>query len=193
MPLDASRNSLVLPLLGLLVEQPSHAYELTSRLRERYEDLPVTRSTVTSLLKALERAGLVASRRPEQRGGRPPRTTYELTDAGVADFRRKIEAGLRDGRVASVDFVMAVAYAAILPADHAVSILEDRADRLDRERAALRERPDGVAEAHMLEVAYWRTIVAAETTWIRTLASRIRSHDIGWPDTQPGGPERTGT
>ena len=191
-PLDASRNSLVLPLLGLLIEQPSHAYELTSRLRERYEHLPVTRSTVTSLLKALERAGLGAARRPERVGNRPPRTTYELTDAGMADFRHKIETGLSQSQTASVDFVMAIAYAAVLPAGHAASLLEARADRLDRETAALRERPDGVAEAHMLEAAYWRTIVAAETTWIRTLAARIRIHDIDWPSPRPGGPERTG-
>ncbi|MFG2086325.1 MULTISPECIES: PadR family transcriptional regulator [unclassified Spirillospora] len=187
MPLDASRNSLVLPLLGLLVEQPSHAYELTSRLRERYGHLPVTRSTVTSLLKAMETSGLVASRRPERVGNRPPRTAYEPTEAGMADFRRKVEAGLREGQVASVDFVMAVAYAGALPADHAASILDARADRLDEELATLRrtERPDGVAEAHMLEAAYWRTIVTAETTWIRSLASRIRSHDIDWPDVRP--------
>ncbi len=101
----------MLPLLGLLVEQPSHAYQLTSRLRERYEQLPTTRSTVTSLLKALERTGLVASRRPEQAGNRPPRTTYELTEAGMVDFRRKVEAGLREGQAASMDFIMAVAYA----------------------------------------------------------------------------------
>lgn len=178
----------MLPLLGLLVEQPSHAYELTARLRERYGQPPVTRSTVTSLLKALERAGLVASRLPEQVRNRPPRTAYELTEAGMADFRRKVEAGLRDGQVASVDFIMAVAYAGALPADHAASILDARADRLDQDLAALRraERPEGVAEVHMLEAAYWRTIVTAETTWIRTLASRIRSHDIDWPGSRSG-------
>ncbi|MFB4307172.1 PadR family transcriptional regulator [Actinomadura sp. GTD37] len=182
MPSDASRNGLVLPLLGLLVEQPSHAYGLTSRLRERYAHLPVTRSTVTSLLKALERSGLVASRQPERVGNRPPRTAYELTEAGMADFRRKVEAGLRDGQAASVDFIMAVAYASVLPAGDAASLLDARADRLDRELLPPeRERPGGVPEAHMLEAAYWRTIVAAEIGWIRTLASRIRSHDIEWP------------
>ena len=177
----------MLPLLGLLVERPSHAYGLASHLRERYGHLTATRSTVTSLLKSLERAGLVASQQPERVGNRPPRTVYELTEAGRADFRRKVEAGLGEGQAASADFVMAVAYAGILPADHAVSLLEARADRLDGELAGLRDRPDGVAEAHMLEAAYWRTIVTAEAAWVRTLASRIRSHDIDWPGT-PAGP-----
>ncbi|WP_106403536.1 PadR family transcriptional regulator [Actinocorallia populi] len=187
MPLDASQNSLVLPLLGLLVERPSHAYGLASQLRERYGHPTATRSTVTSLLKSLERAGSVASQQPERVGKRPPRTVYELTEAGMADFRRKVEAGLGEGRAASVDFVMAVAYAGVLSADHAASLLESRAERLDRELAGLRDRPDGVAEAHMLEAAYWRTIVTAEADWVRTLASRIRSHDIDWPGAGPGG------
>ncbi|MEV6909150.1 helix-turn-helix transcriptional regulator [Amycolatopsis sp. NPDC051071] len=185
MPLDASRNSLVLPLLGLLVEQPSHAYDLAARLRERYGQLSATRSTVTTLLKTLEGAGLVASRVPERVGNRPPRTAYELTATGMADFRRRVEEGLREGQAASVDFVMAIAYVGALPEGDAVSILDSRADRLDRELATLREQPGGVAEVHMLEVAYWRTIIAAETSWLRTLASRIRSHDIDWSGTHP--------
>ncbi|MGC5311563.1 PadR family transcriptional regulator [Micromonospora zamorensis] len=185
MPLDASRNSLVLPILGLLVEQPTHGYDITTRLRERYGHLSVTRSTVTSLLKALEKAGLVSSGPPERVGNRPPRTAYELTAAGLADFRHKVEAGVRDTPAASVDFVMAVAYVGILPLDQAASILDGRADRLDQELAALSGLPDGdVLEVHMLEVAYWRTIVATEVTWIRTLVRRICAREIGWPTQQ---------
>ncbi|RKN15790.1 PadR family transcriptional regulator [Micromonospora musae] len=185
MPLDATRNSLVLPMLGLLVEQPAHAYDLTRRLHERYAQVSVTRSTVTSLLKALDRAGLLSARPAERSGNRPPRTTYELTEAGVAEFRQRVEAGLRDTAVASLDFVMAVAYVAILPADLAASVLEERADRLDHELAALRAEPHGVLEVHMLEVAYWRAVVAAEVAWARTLVRRIRSHDIDWPGGSP--------
>ncbi|MFI0794877.1 PadR family transcriptional regulator [Micromonospora rubida] len=181
MPLDASRNSLVLPLLGLLVEQPSHAYELTTRLRDRYGHLSVTRSTLTSLLKALERAGLVAARVPERVGSRPPRTAYEVTEAGLTDFSRRVVEGLSDAQVASPDFVMAVAYLGILPADDAASILDDRAARLGQRLTALRQEPAGVPEAYMLEVAYWRNVVAAEAGWIRILAARIRSRDIDWP------------
>ncbi|RLP91400.1 PadR family transcriptional regulator [Micromonospora sp. BL4] len=185
MPLNASRNSLVLPILGLLVEQPAHGYDVTTRLRERYGHLSVTRSTVTSLLKALEKTGLVSSRPPERVGNRPPRTAYQLTAAGLADFRRKVEAGVRDTPAASVDFVMAVAYVGVLSVDQASSILDGRADRLDQELDALSGLPEGdVLEVHMLEVDYWRTVVAAEVTWIRTLVRRIRSHEIGWPTQQ---------
>jgi DNA-binding PadR family transcriptional regulator len=180
-PLDASRNSLVVPLLGLLAEQPAHAYDLTLRLRGRYEHLSITRSTITSLLKALERSGLVVAGSPERDGNRPPRVTYELTATGLADFRGKVEAGLRDTPPASADFVMAVAFAAILPAGQASTILDERADRLEGDLAELARQRDGVAEARMLETAYWQSIVAAEVAWARDLARRIRSQDIDWP------------
>jgi DNA-binding PadR family transcriptional regulator len=176
-PLDASRNSLVLPLLGLLVEQPSHAYDLAMRLAGRYQHLSVTRSTVTTLLKSMERAGLVAALAPERVDGRPRRTAYELTDAGFADFGSKIEEGLRDARPASVDFIVAVSYAAGLPAGLAAEILDARADRLAGDAVF---QQVSVPEVHMLEADYWRAVVSTEIDWLRRLAARIRSHDIRW-------------
>ncbi|NUT93495.1 MAG: PadR family transcriptional regulator [Saccharothrix sp.] len=180
MPLDASRNPLVLPILGLLVEQPAHAYDVTSRLRARYgPTLNPTRSTVTSLLKGLERNGSVAAEEPEKVGNRPPRTVYAVTEAGLEDFRGKVVDGLRNAQVASPDFVLAVAYASIVPVREALSIVEDRISRLEGELEQL-VWPDGIAEVHMLEVTYWRTIVIAELDWLGTLAHRMRSDDLDW-------------
>ena len=48
-PLDATRNSLVLPILGLLVEQPAHAYDVAARLEARYPQLKTRRSSVVTL------------------------------------------------------------------------------------------------------------------------------------------------
>ncbi|HEY0000789.1 MAG TPA: helix-turn-helix transcriptional regulator [Actinoplanes sp.] len=189
MPLDASRNSLVLPLLGLLVEQPAHAYDLASRLTERYRHLHVTRSTVTTLLKSMERAGVITPLAPKRVDGRPPRVAYALTDAGFTDFRGRIEAGLRGAQPASIDFVMAVSYAAVLPAGDVADILEARADGLADDESFRSEHPPGLSEAHMLEMAYWRTVVGAEADWIGNLAARIRSRDITWPTPPPPDPE----
>jgi DNA-binding PadR family transcriptional regulator len=189
-PLDASKNSLVLPILGLLLERPAHAYDVTARLRERYGLLTVTRSTVTTLLKSLANAGLVAPEAPDRVGNRPPRQAYALTDAGVASFREKVRSGLREAPVASVDFVLAVAYVGVLPAEDAASILADRSDRVQRQRTTLRAQPGGGPEIHMLEVAYWSAIAAAEIDWINTLVARIRSRDIDWSGAQPDGHEK---
>ena len=181
MPTDATRNSLVLPLLGLLVEQPAHAYDLAARLRSRYRQ-PATRSTVTSLLRALERTGLVAPGEPERVANRPARRAYALTAAGFADFRQRVERALRESAVASPDFVMGVAYAGVLPAGYVLEILDRRAERIAGEAAGLRELPPGLLEVHMLEVGYWVAMVDAERQWIRRLAERIRGGDIEWPE-----------
>jgi DNA-binding PadR family transcriptional regulator len=180
MPLDASRNSLVLPILGLLGERPAHAYDLATRLQERYAQLTATRSTVTTLLKYLHRAGLVEAREPGQVGNRPPRTEYELTEHGGASFRAKVESGLRDTPVASVDFALAVAHLGSLPADRAVVLLSDRADRLAGERAALPAGAGEMTEVHGLEHGYWHGLVTAELAWIAALVERIRTAELAW-------------
>ncbi|MFD5632160.1 MULTISPECIES: PadR family transcriptional regulator [unclassified Streptomyces] len=181
MPTNASRNSMVLPLLGLLVEQPAHAYDLTARLAARYAHPAVTRSTVTSLLKTLAKEGLVAAGAPARVGNRPPRTVYELTGEGISDFRRRVASGLRDTAVASADFTMAVAYAGILPADRVVRLLTARLERVGELLASLDVAGDGVTEVHMLEVAYWRRIAGAEADWLGSLIARIGSDSIDWP------------
>src|SRR3954452_1569249 len=126
MPSDATRNPFVLPLLGLLVEQPAHAYDLAARLAGRYPQLGVTRSSVTTLLKSLADAGLVSGRTPERVGNRPARTAYELTPDGLALFRDRVEEGVRDAQPASTAFLTALAYLGILPRPQAAAILTER-------------------------------------------------------------------
>jgi DNA-binding PadR family transcriptional regulator len=176
-PKDASRNSLVLPLLGLLVEQPAHAYDLTARLRSRYRQA-VTRSTVTSLLQTMERDGMVAPGEPVRVGNRPARRAYALTDAGLDDFRKRVEEALRASPSASTDFVMGVAYAGVLPAAYVMELLERRTERLAAEVAELDALPRGV---HMLEVDYWSAVLTAERTWMTRLVEQIGNGDIEWP------------
>ncbi|MEU4560295.1 helix-turn-helix transcriptional regulator [Actinoplanes sp. NPDC023936] len=155
-----------------MTEQPAHAYDLAGRLRERCGRLPVTRSTVATLLKSMARSGLVAAREPGRVGNRPPRTVYETTAAGVADFHHRVESGLRDSPVASMDFVLAVGHAGVLPAERAALILE--------ERAALLASSGSDPAQGALEAEYWRGMVAAEITWIRELARRIRDREVTW-------------
>lgn len=178
MPLDASRNSLVLPILGLLAARPAHAYDLTGRLRERCGHLPVTRSTVATLLKSMARAGLVTAREPGRVGNRPPRTVYEVTRAGLAGFPRRVESGLRDSPVASVDFVLAVGYAGVLPPEQAARILQERVARLTSSGAGAGRGP--------LEAEYWQGLVLAEITWIQDLVRRIRGREVVWDELPAG-------
>ena len=181
MPLDALANPLVLPLLGLLVESPAHPYELTARLNERYRFLTVQRSSVTTLVKSLAAAGLIRAQRQQRVGKRPARRAYELTDPGLDEFRARVTAQLEQAPAASSRFTLALAYIGILSRTEATAVLRRRLAALRLERAAMPPLPRGMTEVHMIEVAYWRTVLDCEIGWLDALVRRIATRDIAWP------------
>ena len=168
-------------MLGLLVEQPVHAYDLAARLAGRYPQVAVTRSSVTTLLKSLADAGLVRAREPERVGPRPARRVYELTDGGLGLFRERVEEGLREGVPASAGFVTALAYLGVLPRETAAQLLHERVERLRGELSELPEDLMGLPEIQMIEVAYWRTVVSNEITWLSGVVTRVGNGDLAWP------------
>jgi len=180
-PLDALANQLVLPILGLLVERPSHPYELTARLNERYRAVTVQRSSVTTLVTSLSAAGLVRAQPRRRVGKRPARRAYELTDAGLREFRTRVAAQLGQAPAASARFTLALAYVGILSRARATEVLRGRLAALRLERAAIPPLPRGMPEVHMVEGAYWTAILDTEIQWIDALVRRIATRDIAWP------------
>jgi DNA-binding PadR family transcriptional regulator len=180
MPLDALSNPLVLPLLGLLVEQPSHAYELTLRLAQRYAHVPVRRSSVTTLARRLSASGLIRPQRRRRVDRRPARVAYELTQAGYDLVRERVAADVMAAPAGSTRFVTAVAYLGMLPRQAAARVLRARLEARRSENAVLAAAPS-LPEFQMLEVSYWRAVVHAEVTWLDGLARRLESGSIDWP------------
>jgi DNA-binding PadR family transcriptional regulator len=164
-----------------LVERPAHPYELTARLNERYQFLTVQRSSVTTLVKSLAAAGLIRARRPQRVGRRPARQAYELTDAGLAEFRARVTMQVEQAPAASSRFTLALAYIGILSRRNATAVLRRRLAALRLERAAIPPLSRGTPEVHMIEAAYWKTVLETEIAWLDTLASRITTRDIAWP------------
>lgn len=183
MPLDALANRLVLPLLGMLVECPGHPYELTARLNERYRLLTVQRSSVTTLVKSLAAAGMIRAQRAKRVGKRPARRTYELTDAGLQEFRARVTAQLEQAAAASFRFTLALAYIGILSRANAMAVLRRRLASLRDELANIAPLPSGMSEVHMIEADYWKAVLENEIRWLDALVSRIDSRDITWPAT----------
>lgn len=73
-------------ILGLLRREPAHGYRVAQRFAPG-QDLgavcPMDQSNVYALLHGLDEQGLIAGRR-ETAGQRPPRTVFQVTDAGEA-------------------------------------------------------------------------------------------------------------
>ncbi len=181
MPLDALANRLVLPLLGLLVEHPAHPYELAARLNDRYRFLSTQRSSVTTLAKSLVEAGLIRPQRSKRAGNRPARKAYELTDAGLKEFRARVTAQIEEAPAASDRFTLGLAYIGILSRTKAAAALRRRVVARRAELDAIPTlHPRGI-EVHMIEMAYWKAVLEAEIQWLSTFINRITSRDIAWP------------
>jgi DNA-binding PadR family transcriptional regulator len=180
-PLDALANRLVLPLLGLLVERPAHPYELATRLNDRYRFLSTQRSSVTTLAKSLAEAGLIRPQRSKRVDNRPARKAYELTVAGLKEFRARVTTYIEETPAASARFTLGLAYIGILSRTKAVAALRRRvASRREELDAIPGFQPDGI-ELHMIETAYWKAVLEAEIQWLSTFIDRITSRDIAWP------------
>jgi len=180
-PLDALANRLVLPLLGRLVELPAHPYELATRLNDRYPFLSTQRSSVTTLAKSLAEAGLIRPQRSKRVGNRPARRAYELTDAGMKEFRARVTAHIEEAPAASAHFTLGLAYVGILSRTKAAAALRRRVVSRRQELDAIPILQPGEIEVHMIEMAYWKAVLEAEIRWLDTFIDRITSRDITWP------------
>ncbi|MEU1197388.1 PadR family transcriptional regulator [Streptomyces sp. NPDC005813] len=130
-------------------------------------------------LKQMAKQGLLHAHEiaPSTAGG-PPRTEYEITDAGTEEFLRL----LRDSLV-SYDQKMDIQSAAIgflvdLPRDEAVALLKERIRRIEAWRAAVTEHyipEDGPEQlGHIGEIMnLWVHTADSDAAWTRGLIERI--------------------
>src|SRR3954463_5176127 len=83
-------STLAMVLLALLMEAPMHPYRMQQVIKERGQDQLVNvaqRNSVYQALDRLVRDGLARPVAPAREGGRPARTTSEITEPGAAAFR----------------------------------------------------------------------------------------------------------
>ncbi len=178
MPKNALDNPLVLPILGLLVEQPRHAYAVFAELRGRYEYLDVRNATVYTLLGTLTDAGWIES------AGTGRQSTIRATRAGAAALADRVAAQLREADLAGGPaFMTALAYLGILSRDLAVTVLRERVGllRAERQRLATAVRDAGVAELHMIEAHYLLARLRHDADWLTRVANRAESGALAWP------------
>src|SRR5437763_3152608 len=81
-------NLLALAVLGTVVQRPMHPYEMASMLRERGKDkdLPIKWGSFYTVVRNLEKHGLIEATETARLGARPERTVYAITDDGRAEL-----------------------------------------------------------------------------------------------------------
>jgi DNA-binding PadR family transcriptional regulator len=161
--------------LAMLAKEPSHGYELRSRLRDALGPLgeAMNPGQIYVTLTRLERAGLVASERTDGIADRPDRKVYALTSAGHARVTEWLaEVSWPKPDLAEFHLKLVAAAAAGL-ADPLAVVDGQRRELLrrlrDAQRAALAE-PDGSNAALLLEGIVLR--LQADLHWLEACEQR---------------------
>ncbi|WP_327207260.1 PadR family transcriptional regulator [[Kitasatospora] papulosa] len=188
MPRRALDNPIVLAVLGLLLEQPSHPHQMLAELRKRSENhaAAITRGTLYNTVAALNEAGWLASQGQQRLGNRPERTVYALTEEGRNELVRRLDSQIRNPEREFSQFLGAVTYLGALGTSGAVEALVERAQRLRQRTAADEERlaealAAGVPRMHVIEAEYALCLARAEMAWIDSVIDDLRNGSLTWP------------
>ena len=183
MPSNALANPIALSILGALLEQPMHPYQLATALADR--GVPVNRGTVYDTLEAMARAGWVEPQPAEQAGARPKRTPYALTDDGRDELVRRLDIQIRTPRREFTEFLGAVSHIGVLGPARAAEALDERAERLavlmDEDHRRLDDAMTSVPRLFVIEAEYALTMLQTERDWVLALADEIRAGELAWP------------
>jgi DNA-binding PadR family transcriptional regulator len=176
-PKSALDNPLILPILGLLVEQPRHPYAVFAELRRRYPFLQARNATVYTLIETLRTLGWIEARDTGEH------ETLRPTNAGAGALAERVEAEVRGGDLTGgPSSVAALAYLSILSPTHAAEALRARATAIGDEARHLQEALDGAeaAEIHMIEVHYLLSRLRHDMRWLTGTAHRIETGELAW-------------
>ncbi len=165
-------------VLAMLAKEPSHGYELRTRLRQALGPLgdAMNPGQVYVTLTRLETAGLVASERSSGLAARPDRKVYALTPAGqqrVAEWLTEVSWPKPD----LAEFHLKLVAAAAAGLADPLSIVDTQRHELlrrlrDAQRAAMAE-PDRSNAALLLEGIVLR--LQADLRWLEAC-------EQGWAD-----------
>ncbi|MFT4211724.1 MAG: PadR family transcriptional regulator [Microbacterium sp.] len=172
--------------LGVLREGAMHPYEMMRLMRQRRDDrlVAIAGGTFYNTISRLERWGLVEEVGVDRAGNRPERTTYAVTDAGIAAaddwIRRELP---RIDRLA--EFRVALSEAHDLSRDEASALLADRRRALQSE---LDDTRDSLEDAisrdvplqYLIDGEREVALLEAEIAWHDAIIARFDDHTIPW-------------
>ncbi|GGY07934.1 PadR family transcriptional regulator [Streptomyces hiroshimensis] len=191
MPRCVLDNPIVLAVLGLLLEQPSHPYQMLAELRTRSDNhaAAINRGSLYNVVAALTEAGWAAVQGQQRSGNRPEKTVYALTQAGHDELVRRLDSHIRHPEREFSQFLGAVAYLGALGPSGAVDALTERSRRLRQRTEADEKRlaeahAAGVPRLHVIEAEYALGLARSEKTWIDTVIDDIRTGALTWPGVQ---------
>jgi DNA-binding PadR family transcriptional regulator len=182
-------NLLALSLLSLLAQRPMYPYEMAQTLRARGKDknFKVNWGSLYTVVANLEKYGFIRESGTEREGRQPERTTYQITEQGMAELRDWLSELLSMPQDERGGFVTALSEAGILPPDEVIGLLTTRLTTLDKDNAAqqadLARWAERLPRALLIEGEYQLAMRVAEASWLRGLIREIVEGTLDGVDT----------
>ncbi len=169
-------NPLALAVLALLIERPTHPYDMGRTMRERGKEasIKLNYGSLYSVLEQLLRAGYVAKRETLRETARPERTIYEITEAGRHELHdwmaELVSTPVKEFRA----FEAALALLGVLVPEEAFRLLTLRRQRLGARIAEQRAGIDalvagGLHPFFLIENEYRLALETAEKGFVDRL------------------------
>lgn len=181
-------NLLALALLSLLAQRPMYPYEMAQTLRARGKDkaIKINWGSLYTVVGNLEKHGFIEATGTVREGRQPERTTYQITEHGLAELRDWMRELLSVPEDEHGGFVAALSEGGILPPDEVVDLLAKRLATLEKLNAAheadLRLWTERLPRILLVESEYQLTMRKAEAAWVRALLTEIVEGTIGGMD-----------
>lgn len=172
-------NVLALAVLSLLTPgHPMHPYQMASVLRRtgKDRDMGIKVGSLYTVVRNLERHGLIAAVATHRDGRRPERTEYAITEEGRAELRDWLLELVAVPETEYPRLQAALSVLSTLHPDEAIASLQERLRALDGDIAARRaalERSGGTARLFLIEAEYALEMRRAEAAWVRSLLAEI--------------------
>ena len=165
-----------LVVLGLVLEQPRHGYDLDRVIAERgiRQWAPLAFSSIYYVLGKLEERGLLVA---ESGAGSRSRRIYRATEVGKAAAREATTAMLLDVTPSFSPFVVGLANVELIGLDQFSARLSERARALGAQIAAVeaaRDASGALPPAARLVFSYTLAALVAEHHWLR---EEMRPHE----------------
>jgi DNA-binding PadR family transcriptional regulator len=172
-------NLLGLYLLSLLAQQPMYPYEMAQTLRFRGKDknFPINWGSLYTVVANLAKYGFIEEAGTVREGRQPERTTYQITELGLAELRDWMTELLSVPEDESNGFVVALSEALILSPDEVIGLLRTRLDTLEKANAAqqadLKQWVEMLPRVLLIEAEYQLAMRVAQSQWLRGLLTEM--------------------
>jgi DNA-binding PadR family transcriptional regulator len=181
-------NLLALSLLTLLAQRPMYPYEMAQTLRARgkEQNFTINWGSLYTVVANLAKYGFIEEAGTARDGRQPERTTYQITERGMAELRDWLTELLSVPEDEHGGFVTALSEAGILPPDEVIGLLTARLATLENANAAhqddLKRWTERLPRVFLVESEYQLAMRVAQSQWLRGLLTELVEGTISGMD-----------